>query len=80
VDGSGNAYVAGESRNSSANYDCLTVKYGPNGNRLWVKSYNGPGGADDRANAIAVDASGSIYVAGESQGSGTGYDFAIIKY
>ena len=72
VDGSGNAYVAGESRNSSANFDYLTVKYGPNGNRLWVKRYDGPGGADDRANAIAVDASGSIYVAGESQGSGTG--------
>jgi hypothetical protein len=80
VDSAGNACVAGESRNSSANYDGLTVKYGPNGNRLWTKRYNGPGGADDRANAIAVDASGSIYVAGESQGSGTGYDFVIIKY
>ncbi len=80
VDGSGNAYVAGESRNSYANYDGLTVKYGPNGNRLWTKRYDGPGGADDRVNAIAVDASGSLYVAGESQGSGTGYDFVIIKY
>jgi hypothetical protein len=80
VDGSGNAYVAGESRNSEANFDYLTVKYGPSGKRLWVKRYNGPGGLDDRASAIAVDASGSLYVAGESQGSGTGYDYAIIKY
>jgi len=80
LDGSGNVYITGYSGSQDAGTDFATIMYNPAGKQLWVIRYNGPGNLDDRAKAIAIDKSGNIYVAGESTGSGTGYDFATIKY
>jgi len=76
----GNIYVTGYSTGSGTNYDYVTIKYNTNGKQVWAKRYNGPGNARDWAWAIAVDGSGNVYVAGQSEGSGTGYDYATIKY
>jgi hypothetical protein len=45
-----------------------------------VETYDGPGHETDYAEALTADASGNVYVTGESTGSGTYYDYATIKY
>ncbi len=80
VDGEGDIYVIGTVHNGSANFDFCTIKYYTNGDTAWVRTYNGPGDSTDMAEKIAVDASGNAYVTGLSFGSGTGYDYATVKY
>jgi hypothetical protein len=80
VDGSGNAYVTGYSWGSGTDYDFATIKYCPNGDTAWVRRYNGPKDSTDWAYAIAIDASGNVYVTGTSGGVGTSLDYATIKY
>ena len=79
-DGSGNLYVAASSENSVGNVDYLTIKYDPDGNKLWEMAYNGPGNGNDVPSAIAVDDTGNVYVTGSSSGATTGGDFATIMY
>lgn len=78
VDNNGNVYVTGYS-GSASNNDYLTIKYDPDGNVLWTKRYNGVANSDDKANALALDDSGNVYVTGASTSSG-GYDVVTIKY
>jgi Beta-propeller repeat len=80
VDGSGNVYVTGSSGGSGTGLDYATVKYNSSGVQQWVARYNGPASTDDIAYAIAVDGSGNVYVTGSSGGSGTGLDYATVKY
>lgn len=80
VDDAGNVYVTGWSLASGASRDYLTIKYNATGEVQWIARYNGPGNSTDEATAIAVDRAGNVYVTGQSVGSGTGYDYATIKY
>jgi hypothetical protein len=82
VDGQANVYVTGYSTGSGTIFDYATIKYDTNGNQKWAQAqrYNGPGNGTDKANAIAVDGQGNVYVTGRSQGSGSGSDYATIKY
>ena len=85
LDALGNVYVTGYSYGGDeTREDYATIKYNSSGSQLWVARYAGPSGspysAYDIANAIAVDASGSVYVTGYSDGGATSYDYATIKY
>jgi uncharacterized delta-60 repeat protein len=80
VDSSGNVYVTGQSVLSGGSLDYATIKYDSAGHEQWVARYNGPASDYDSASSIVVDSSGNVYVTGESLGSGTGLDYATIKY
>jgi uncharacterized delta-60 repeat protein len=57
-----------------------TIKYDAAGNKLWVKTYNGPDDDTDEPVAIAGDGSGNVYVVGRSKGQNNDYDVLLIKY
>jgi hypothetical protein len=80
LDGQGNVYVTGGSAAPGGYWDCVTIKYGPNGEQRWVARYDGPGHEDDWANDIAVDELGGVYVTGTSVGAGADLDIVTIKY
>lgn len=75
VDKAGNVYVTGGSYGSETSRDYVTIKYDANGKELWMARYNGPDNGDDGATALAIDASGNVYVTGGSQG-----DYATVRY
>jgi len=79
VDSSNNVIVTGSSYNG-ANNDYATIQYSSAGVPLWTNRYNGPGNGDDTAIAVAVDGGNSVIVTGYSTGSGSGLDYATIKY
>ena len=80
VDTEGNVYVTGSSTGSGTAEDYATVKYSSEGEELWVARYDGPGGDDDYALALALDSDGNIYVTGSSEGSDLCSDYATVKY
>jgi WD40 repeat protein len=65
----------GPSRYATVAYDAHT------GSRLWVRRYGGPVPGEDSAAALGVAPDGSmVYVTGQSDGNGTGEDFATVAY
>jgi hypothetical protein len=59
----------------------MTVKFSPDGQEIWRRSYNGPGNDQDDFRDMVLDSKGNLIVTGESWGgSVTNYDFATIKY
>lgn len=63
VDPAGGVVIAGW-RTTVESEDALVAKFNARGIQQWVKTYDDWTGGDDRANAVAVDAKGRIWVAG----------------
>ena len=80
LDSSGNVYVTGTSTGDGTGFDYTTIKYDNDGQQQWVKSYNGTGNGYDAALALAVDASGNVYVTGISTAQNGLGDCVTIKY
>jgi Fibronectin type III domain len=73
TDDAGNAYVVGEMAlvNEFGNYtlDTVTIKYAPNGTKLWTRVFNGGEYTTDRAASLAISDDGSrVAVVGGSSG------------
>ena len=80
LDGAGNIYVFGSSNGGlSTQMDYATIKYNPQGAKIWETRYNASGGNTEEARAMVLDAKGDVYVTGNSAGP-TGRDYATIKY
>ena len=80
TDDYGNVYVTGGSYGVGSNFDYVTIKYYPNGDAAWIRTYDGPGNYVDMAYTISVDNNGNVYVSGGSYGIGSGLDYLTIRY
>lgn len=80
VDASGNVIVTGYSPGIGSSDDYATIKYSNAGVPMWTNRYNGPANSKDQASNMALDASGNVFVTGNSRGDGSLDDYATIKY
>ncbi len=80
ADSTGNTYVAGSTSSFGAGgQDVLLIKYDPNGNLLWAKTWGGP--STEFATAVALGTDGGIYVTGVTASFGAGwYDVFLLKF
>ena len=80
VDLANNSYVTGYSPGTNSENDIVTIKYDQNGNLIWLQRYNDQGTGYAVGNAIAVDNSGNVYVAGYEVTAAGGTEMVTIKY
>ena len=80
VDSFGDIYITGYSVGIGGSADFITIKYEPNGNKIWEARYDCPSNQDDQARAMALDSSQNIYVTGVSSDGVAMADIATVKY
>ncbi|MCY7360481.1 MAG: SBBP repeat-containing protein [Ignavibacteria bacterium] len=78
IDKSNNVYISGYATEAGTGYDFTTIKYNPLGDQIWLRKYNN--GLNDLCEDMKIDDFGNIYLTGRSDGNGTGYDYATVKY
>jgi len=79
VDSSDNIYIAGESDPTGANDGALLAKYNSSGAIQWQRTLSGD--ANDQWQQVKVDASGNVYVVGDTRSGGEGGDEILLaKY
>jgi hypothetical protein len=80
VDNTGNTYITGNSKNASYLEECFTVKILPNGAEAWTARYSPGNNIRSYGNALVVDATGNVYVAGYTDPQSASNDWLVIKY
>lgn len=79
-DAYGNSYVTGYAYEEGNNNDIVLIKYNPQGEYVWAKSYNGSASLNDEGKGIRIDNEGNIFVVGFAEIEGKSTDIAILKY
>ncbi|MDY6834386.1 MAG: SBBP repeat-containing protein [Chloroflexota bacterium] len=79
MDDSNNVYVIGDCTSKMGDYDCVTIKYDNDGNKLWVRHYDGPASSHDSARSLAVDSAGNVYVTGGSDDGDGLSNYATVR-
>ncbi len=77
---SGFIYVTGYTNGYGIHEDVATIKYKPDGDTAWVRTYDGPAGVYDNGKGIAVDDSGCVYVIADVWAGTSNENFATLKY
>ncbi|MBL8008541.1 MAG: SBBP repeat-containing protein, partial [Ignavibacteria bacterium] len=85
IDSCGNVYVAGNSDTTAVTTDInfIIIKYGPGGDTLWIRTYNGIDTTslrEDYVSDMTIDAAGNVYVTGRSRNQFGNFDYATVKY
>jgi hypothetical protein len=82
LDAANNVYIMGSgAKGFSPTLSYTTVKYDSAGAEQWATSYEGPGFSDEIASALAVNASGDVYVTGYSDGIDSRWrTYTTVKY
>ena len=90
IDNCGNIYVTGRysepSLDSSgvskpdSDSDIATIKFAPDGRRLWTTQYRSDGDRNDLPMDIVLDHKGNLYIVGVTEGRGFVGDLVTIKY
>jgi cysteine-rich repeat protein len=80
VDKFGSIYVAGFTTVTKPNEDVWARSYAADGAVVWTQTYNGALGAKDRGEAVVVDASQLVFVAGHDNVSLQGNNVWVRKH
>jgi hypothetical protein len=82
LDVGGNPVLTGRAliNSSTGDQDLLTIKYDTTGNQQWLRRYSGPANGEEFGSRVVCDGDRNVFVAGWSQGVGTGADIVTLKY
>ncbi len=79
--GSGNIYLTGYATEPHDNWDLLLIKYRPDGDTAWIRSYNGPANGYEAGQSMCVDNNENIIITGIIQDSLTRFaDILTVKF
>ncbi len=74
---SGDANIEGNPLTNAGSHDVYIIKYDPNGNLIWVRNIGGSG--TEVGDGIAVDATGAVYVTGNTRSSSWVFDGSTVN-
>lgn len=80
IDPDDNLFVTGSADLGNSRLVISTVKYTPEGRRLWARTYKGAGSGDSVGNVLTTDIRGNVFVAGTVDNGTTKKDIAVLKY
>ena len=79
LDSEGNVIITASGDISTTSHDAITIKYDPDGNELWMATYDDPNDDFARSFAVAVDSDDNVYICGWGRQT-TSTDYFTIAY